>query len=166
MTKSTVVVGIDPGLHGAVAVIFPNGQVQLTDIPTYERKSAGGTMRNHFDIPKMVEMIRNLPVDNEIFIERAKVAVGSKGSIAVFSTALGYGLWLGIFEALRNRCHEIEPGVWKRKMVGVDVEKSESLRVARSFFFGGHPQLTLAKHHNRAEAYLIALYGKEMNGCP
>lgn len=86
---------------------------------------------------------------------------------------LGFGVWWAIYGVMGfHHVTTYYPGVWKRKMFTLPYavehglktnEKRDSVALAAHLFPGavtdeGEPAFTLVKHHNRAEAVLLADY--------
>ena len=95
----------------------------------------------------------------EAFIERAWARPTDPPSFA-FRVGHNYGVACGVVRAHFIRLHQPSPQAWKKAM-GVTSEKdfpagrwrrSNSRRIARRW--------GLKKHHGRAEAVLIAAYGR------
>ena len=62
-------------------------------------------------------------------------------------------------QALAPAIRFVTPAKWKRWANLIKQDKKASLSVARQLFGANH--FPLVKHHNRAEAALISLYGEE-----
>jgi predicted transcriptional regulator len=79
------------------------------------------------------------------------------------SSGFKYGRATGAIEAAITLCsipvEIIEPSAWKRfwRLPGKDKESGR--QKALQLFPSAHALLALKRHHNRAEASLIALYG-------
>jgi crossover junction endodeoxyribonuclease RuvC len=150
------VVGIDPGLAGAVAVLAAHGALQaLADTPVLVLKVQRGT-RLAYDVPGMVELLRPYAGHQaHVYIEESQPMPG-QGTRSMFTVGLGYGLWLGIITALSLPYTSVRPGVWKRSMtLGKDKEASR-LRAQQLY---PSADLRRKKDHGRAEAVLLASYG-------
>ena len=150
------IVGIDPGLAGAVAVLDANGTLDaLADTPTLVLKVQRGT-RQVYDVPGMAALLRPYAgLHVHVCVEESQPMPG-QGSRSMFTTGYGYGLWLGILASLALPYTSVRPSVWKRALaLGKDKETSR-LR-AMQLFPGA--DLRLKKHHGRAEALLLAYYG-------
>jgi crossover junction endodeoxyribonuclease RuvC len=160
-----LIVGIDCGVSGAIAVIDTvSGQAQVFDIPTDTGK-VGGKNRTMYVPDTMAEALltiaggefRNIKL---VVIEHQQV-MGKEGVVSACTIGLGYGLWLGICAALKLPREIVKPADWKRAMLqGRDKE------MARAKAIELFPQLTsrllLKKHHGRAEALLLVEYGRRL----
>jgi crossover junction endodeoxyribonuclease RuvC len=154
---SSLFLGIDPGVHGGLAVVkIIDGTApvlaECIDIPVVgigakERVDAIA-LRNWLTTHK----------PQHAYIERAQ-ALPRQGS----SSGFKYGRATGAIEAVLACCEIpvtiIEPSTWKKfhKLRGGDKEGSRQL--ALQLFPAAHALLARRKDHGRAESALIALYG-------
>lgn len=151
-----IVVGIDPGLSGAIAAIDGKGNlVSLSDAPSLMVKKAKG----HKHVYLESEMARLLYVlkdtgDVRIVALENVHAMPGQGVTSMFSMGTGFGLWLGIIAALRLPYERVEPGKWKREMgLTSGAGKNDSIVKAARLFPSA--DLHLKKHDGRAEALLL-----------
>src|SRR5687768_17347627 len=107
--------GIDPGLTGAIAVLDATGTlVALHDTPTLTLRVQRGT-RQAYDVPGMVALLRPYAGHGgHVLLEEAQGMPG-QGVRSMFTTGLGFGLWLGILAALGLPYTLVRPAVWKRQ---------------------------------------------------
>lgn len=161
-----IILGIDPGLTGAMAMLTPAGLKGVMDIPTMMRGAGTGSVKNQIDCyalyKKLQEMLTGYD-KNEIMvvIEMQQAMGGGMNASAVFSLGLSAGIIEGVVAA-RALPHElVPPSQWKKAMglsaKGKDA-KEQSMAMAKRYY--PEADLHLAKHHNRAEAILIARYGQ------
>lgn len=150
------IIGIDPGLAGALAILDANGTLRaLADTPTLTLKVQRGT-KQVYDVPGLVELLRPYSgLHAHVYIEESQ-AMPQQGSRSMFTVGLGYGLWMGILASLGLPYTSVRPSVWKRSMtLGQDKEASR-LR-AQQLYPGA--DLRRKRDHGRAEALLLASYG-------
>jgi CubicO group peptidase (beta-lactamase class C family) len=160
------VIGIDPGLTGAVALISNDIQC-VQDTPTVQAKKAGGKYKTEYDEPRMASLLMTYGRawrESTLVVIEAQQAMpahisGRQGGASTFKTGYGYGLWRGIIAAIGLRCVAVRPTVWTKKMLPAK-GKENARRQANELF----PSLALSlvyKHdHGRADALLLAEYGK------
>jgi crossover junction endodeoxyribonuclease RuvC len=150
-----IILGIDPGIRGGLAIVGGDGVstlVAATDIPT-----VGVGAKERVDVMAMRDWIMQYKPDFA-WVERAQ-APPSQGS----SSGFKYGRSVGQIEAAVTLCGipvEIaEPASWKRfwRLPGKDKERARER--ALELFPDAHALLARKKDHGRAEAALIALYG-------
>lgn len=150
-------VGVDPGNTGAVAFIDAEGAVvrveDLVAAPILAGGVAAGVMASTIpagrDIKVMIE-----DLSSTIF-----TSGGSGGGGAIFNNAWNMCACAHTFR--EYDCYSEGATKWKRSM-GVTSDKKTSLKAARAAK-GAAEYLPLAKHHDRAEAVLIALYLRKMD---
>jgi len=152
----TRVLGVDPGIHGGLAIIdVINGaapqlidaiDVPIVGVKAKERVDALG-------IRAWIEAHK--PIDH-VAIERA----GSMPKQGVAST-FKYGRAVGALEAAIALggipLTVLEPAVWKRRLGLYGTNKETSRQHALQLFPAAHALLARRKDHGRAEAALIAL---------
>jgi len=87
------IVGVDPGLAGAVAVLNPDGTVAaLWDVPTLVLRTSRGT-RQEYDIPGLVQLLEPYRGSQyHVLIEEAQPMPG-QGVRSMFPCGLGMGIW-------------------------------------------------------------------------
>ena len=163
---TTYVIGIDPGLTGALALITQERLVHLVDLPTMAEGKAGKTMLNAYHLGKMVNWAQQQAGVHTLVaaVERVNAMPsipGKDGIRRTLGAASGFSLGrsLGIIEGVLGTCEVpcelVSPGVWKRHFnLGSDKEESR----ARAIRLYPTAELHLKKHHGRAEALLLARY--------
>jgi len=160
MKKNIRIIGVDPGNKGALALIDENGKVILYDMPTYTTEGAGktkiGNIKKHtvLDEPELRDIL-NDDIDH-VFIEKAQSMPG-QGAAGTFNYAVSYGVIRGICVGLQIPYTLVHPATWKRKMMK-DMDKSKHASIVRANQL--FPKADIGKKDGRAEALLIAVYGK------
>ena len=151
-----IVIGIDPGLGGAVAVLNRHGSIlRLEDTPTFQLSG-----KREYDVRGMADILRDYTEEAHAFIER-QVALPRENISAAFKLGVGYGVWLGILGALGIPHTAVSPQVWQRDMYhgAVGEGKDRSLLVASRLW----PDLKIPRtRHDRADALLIAEYARRV----
>jgi hypothetical protein len=145
-------IGIDPGLDGAVAFIQEGRAPFLFDTPTMDI----GTKRDY-------DMVGMVSIFNGVDVSAARVAIEDvhsmpkQGVVSCFTFGKGFGIWLGIIGALGLTYSRIRPERWKKSLMdGMPKEKDSSRLRAQQLF--PTAEITLKKHHGRADALLLAEY--------
>ena len=85
-----------------------------------------------------------------------------QGVRSMFTVGVGFGVWLGLLGALEIPYTRVQPAVWKRKLALQNSDKETARLLAQQLFPAA--DLRLKKHHDRAEALLLALYGQQVRG--
>ena len=152
--------GIDPGLEGAVALITYWGDVVLLADTPVLKIQVGKSIKSEYNETAMSNLFTN---EGIIRIQRVVIedvhAMPGQGVVSVFRFGVGYGLWRGILTAHKISYDRVPPQTWKRVMMeGLGKDKDASLLRAQQLF--PTADLHLKKHHGRAEALLMAEYGR------
>ena len=142
---ATTIVGIDPGATGAIAMIQP--MVEVWDMPATPHDLA--TLMRTFDANT-----------TRVYVEEVHSMPG-QGVASTFKFGKGYGEILGVLATLGLGYRAISPAVWKRAMGLVGKDKGESRRRAQALFPAA--VLDRVKDHGRAEALLLAEYGRRLD---
>ncbi|XP_061341066.1 Holliday junction resolvase MOC1, chloroplastic-like [Gastrolobium bilobum] len=160
------VLGVDPDVSGAVAILKTHGSVcsaQVLDSP-HVQILVGKRTRRRLDAKSVVQMVRSFdaPVGTTVYIEQS-LPYPQDGKQGWWSGGFGYGLWIGILVASGFCVVPVPSATWKAKfeLTGSKTAKDDSRRVASTLFPSLSSLLSRKKDHGRAEALLIAAYGKE-----
>lgn len=161
-----VFIGIDPGLEGAIAYVdgdeVPIVKARVFDMPVIKIGK-----RHDYVVPNLVSFFidpskgiledEGMPFTDVLVGIEALHAMPKNGSLGNFSMGRSSGVFEGIFAALHIPFQKIPPQRWKKVMLdGLPKEKGSSVVVAKRLFPG--VDLSLKKHHGRADALLIAEY--------
>lgn len=148
------IIGIDPGLTGAIAAITPNGSIELHDCPVF--KVGNKSVYNPVGMAILLRQYQESSPSLLVAVEKVHSMPG-QGVASTFCFGEGYGVWLGILAAL-NIAHElVTPQAWKKALMNGQIKDKDASRlVAMRLFPEASNQLQLKKHHGRADALLIA----------
>jgi hypothetical protein len=139
-----IYLGVDPGMTGAVAVIWESGGIDVRDFETLDA----------------LVLVRDVEIQNSIaFVEKVHLMKGqgiSSGGKFMKAT----GRVIGWIEALGIPYEEITPQKWQKIVFDSGTRtgdnKADSLAMARKLFPSMIDRLKRKKDHNRADALLIA----------
>ncbi len=151
-----MIVGVDPGLTGAIAILsnveFPDARSALTYT----------TMQVN-DFYKTMSYVQSLG-DMHVYIEKAQSF--PKGGVAgMFSYGRHFGELLGVLVGLNIPHTLVHPALWTRSMhVGAKAgnPKKRSLEVCRRLFAEANLNVGKSKkpHEGIVDALLIAEWGR------
>jgi crossover junction endodeoxyribonuclease RuvC len=135
-----MIIGIDPGQSGGIAIIFDNGNIEADKMPETER-----------DVFALLEPSFEPHV---VFLESVHSMPG-QGISSTFKFGRGYGFLRGVITALKYPLHDVTPQRWQKALgclsggnKNITKQKAQQL----------YPQLKIT--HATADAILIATYGK------
>lgn len=157
------VLGIDPGLDGALALYGPAGLIWLRDMPVLQLKTK--RLVDEYELARLVDEISGEIAEVWLELINAMPSVAGPGGVrrsmgaqSAFNFGLGYGLLRGICSAHFFPIVNVTPASWKAA-VQVRGEKDESRMRASALMPQHAGSWPLKKHHGRAEASLIAWHG-------
>ena len=153
-----MIIGIDPGLDGGIAIIQGSHIELLETIPT---ETKGGFIKRQVDAQKLSNILRVYP-DLVCYLEGVASRPG-QGVASVFSFGDTYGAIRGVLGALNIPTYYVSPQKWKKELKISSKEDSlkaaeELLKASKTPDFWGKFR---KKDHNLAEAILLALYGQK-----
>jgi len=158
------IIGIDPGLNGAIASINPQTkQCIVFDTPTLTIKSKTKN-KNEYDIQSMISLLSSIEDIHSVYLEKVHSMPG-QGVASMFSMGYGYGLWIGILAALKIPYNLVIPQQWKKVMLsGMTSEDKQNKKTSIIRAQQLYPDAKIfgtrgGGKDGRAEALLIATYG-------
>lgn len=155
-----IILGCDPGLHGALAALSSDGAVKaITDMPTLR---LGGKGRREVDPHALARIVYDAGAGHA-YVERVSAMPG-QGVASMFSFGRSFGTLLGVLAAVGVPTTLATPQSWK-KVLGIPAGKDGARARASQLLPAAAHHWPLVKHHGRAEAALIALHGlRELGG--
>jgi crossover junction endodeoxyribonuclease RuvC len=157
-----MVLGIDPGLDGAVAFLSHNRMPDVFDLPT-QAIEGGGSIRRRIDARGLRKLIRDhCPATEPVMVVIESLSAGQRPGSDRTSSAQSVGSQYrtrGALEATLELLglfpREVHAMTWKR-WYGIGKDKKDSLQVARELYPSLMDALRTKSTHNRGEALLIA----------
>jgi hypothetical protein len=153
-------IGIDPGLHGALAWMDgERKQVEVRDCPLIAGEY------DFYGMWSLFEEATTCGVESIVVMEKVH-SMPSDGKCSAFSFGVGYGAWLAICGMFRVPPNLVAPQTWKRQMLaGIANDKQAEARALKQRF-QGHP--ICAQLHGprgglrdgRVDALLLAEYAR------
>ena len=97
-----MIIGINPGLQGAVAVLAPDGTLQaLHDTLTLKLLTRRG-VRQEYDVPGLLALLEPYRGSQSHVLIESSQALPGQGVRSMWTTGYGYGLWIGVLGKLRH----------------------------------------------------------------
>lgn len=157
-----MIIGIDPGLSGGIAVCGHDGRLRsATNIPTV---LIGTKMR--IDVNALITVLLPWRSDDAAVYLEFVSSMPRQGVASAFNFGRTFGEIHGVVAALRFRVHLVPSQVWKFQMglrakedTTVKTRKTASLLQAKRLFPEHAHLFERVKDDGRAEAALIAHYG-------
>lgn len=173
------VIGIDPGVRGAIALIRDGGHVELHDMPVVEKR-VGKRLKPRVDPTLLASLLEHMPYLTYAFVEAAQAArqiggdscpkcrrpLRQAGLGSTFASGVGYGMIRGVLAGMEVRTIILEPAAWKAAAGLTRQPKDASRARALELYPQVAEDLRLKKYHGRAEALLIAHVGLRLRAAP
>jgi crossover junction endodeoxyribonuclease RuvC len=161
-----LIIGIDPGLKGAIGVLCSDGSYGVYDIPVMSVEKSNKKIKNMIDLialNKLVCAIVDSNIDRQIeaWVELVNAMPG-QGVTSMFSMGRGLGNIEMVLTCYQIPINWVSPQKWKKEVIfGAGSDKLISVDKAKELF----PLCELEtkrgrKLDGRAEAMLIAEYGR------
>lgn len=149
-TYEPCIIGIDPGISGAVAfyyTTFPH-LIAVEDVPTVGKEVDAAELARRIvtmgPVLAVIEAVHSMP---------------KQGVSSVFTFGQAFGTVLGVIAALNVPVQRVTPSVWKKHFrLDSDKERARALAIQ---MWPSCPGFARKKDHGRAEAALLAKYGAE-----
>lgn len=161
-----MILGIDIGNKGAIALIDGDKIVDIIDMPIYAKSiyiNKGGKPALIVDSVKLFEYLTSKSKVDFAVVEEPITPFNKapQSIVSVSKSAIGYGIVRACLEITGIEFHNIKPAKWK-KVLGVSANKQSSIDACHNIFDNSHDFVNKMKHDGRAEACLIAWYGNKI----
>ena len=161
-----VVVSFDPGLTGAFAVLDHNGLRAVCDVPTMKIPDIGpqAKVQKKIDARALFKLLRqHVRADDAVSsaIESVSTMGGANNAVQTQGSLMrSLGAIETVLECLGWSPQYIHPQNWKRFYGLIDSKLTTTQRKKKASdcarrLFPDCASISLAKHHNRAEAILL-----------
>ena len=151
------IIGIDPGLSGAIAVLENNKVLNIFDMPVM---SEGKKNKRQLNSALLVALIKeNIENSKEVSVVVEQVnAMPGQGVTSMFNFGQSFGVIKGICAALSLPIYFVRPSKWKKHFNLIKTNKDASRTKVIEVYPEISSKLHRKKDSNRADAILIALY--------
>ena len=154
-----LVIGIDPGISGAIC-FFENGQVsEIVEMPVMadgkknKRQVNGPQIYNEIS-----KRISEVPKKDIIVVIEQVSAMPGQGVTSMFNFGQSFGVLKGICSAMQLSMHFVRPAKWKKYFGLIKTQKDASRTKVIEIFPYISSQLSRKKDSNKADAVLIASF--------
>ena len=154
------IIGIDPGLSGAIAVLKNNKVLGIFDMPTM---SEGKKNKKQLNSAQLVNLLKENIVENEdvsVVVEQVNAMPG-QGVTSMFNFGQTFGAIKGICATLNLPIYFVRPSKWKKHFELINSSKDASRTKAIEMYPTFADRLSKKKDVNKSDAILIARYFSE-----
>jgi crossover junction endodeoxyribonuclease RuvC len=154
-----IVMSIDPGLSGAIAVFIDDVLIDIIDTPTHELTRNGKTKRQIAAADLAGIFTQHDP--RHVIVEKVSAMPG-QGVTSMFSFGRSLGVIEGIIAAYNIPVTYVTPGVWT-KSIGRGAGKDASRARACELYPSHQKSFARVKDDGRADAVLIGAWWLKAN---
>jgi len=145
-----MIVGIDCGYRTGGVALIGDDHAEVHDLPVFDE---GGV-----DVAELERLIRTFADPEHVYIEK-QGAMPNQGVSSTFKLGYAFGQITATVALTRVPFTLVTPPTWKRSM-NLPKDKDSARRLAIQWFPHLSEKLKRKKDEHRAEALLIALYGR------
>ena len=154
------IIGIDPGLSGAIAILENNKVLNIFDIPVM---SEGKKNKRQLNSALLVNLIKeNINKEEEVAVIVEQVnAMPGQGVTSMFNFGQSFGAIKGVCAALNLPIFFVRPSKWKKHFELINSSKDSSRTKVIEMYPSLSSQLSKKKDANKSDAILIARFYSE-----
>ena len=152
-----IIIGIDPGLSGGIAVLNDNKVYKIFDMPVM---SEGKKNKRQLNNAQLVNLLKENIVnfkDTSVVVEQVNAMPG-QGVTSMFNFGQTFGSIKGICAALGLPIFFVRPTKWKKHFNLIKTHKDASRTKVIEVYPEISSKLSRKKDSNKADAILIARY--------
>ena len=154
------IIGIDPGLSGAIAVLEDIKVLSLFEMPVM---AEGKKNKRQLNSAQLVNIIKENTNDNEeiaVIVEQVNAMPG-QGVTSMFNFGQTFGAIKGVCAALGLPIFFVRPLKWKKHFELINSSKDASRTKVIEMYPSFSKQLAKKKDVNKSDAILIARFFAE-----
>jgi crossover junction endodeoxyribonuclease RuvC len=155
-----IIIGIDPGINGAISIIENKKILEVYDTPTMIDGKKNKRQINGAQVSNIIKERLSSEKDVVVVVEQVNAMPG-QGVTSMFNFGQSFGVIKGICAALSLPIYFVRPAKWKKHFNLIKTNKDAS----RTKVIEAYPQISNKLHRkkdvNRSDAILIALYFNE-----
>ena len=152
-----IIIGIDPGISGAISIIENKKILEVYDTPTMIDGKKNKKQINSAQVTNIIK--ERLKENKEVVVVVEHVnAMPGQGVTSMFNFGQSFGVIKGICAALSLPIYFVRPAKWKKHFNLIKTNKDASRTKVIEVYPEISSKLHRKKDSNRADAILIALY--------
>ena len=151
------IIGIDPGLSGAIAILKERKVLAIFDMPVM---SEGKKNKRQLNSAQLVNIIKESTANDEdisVVVEQVNAMPG-QGVTSMFNFGQTFGAIKGVCAALDLPIFFVRPSKWKKHFELINSSKDASRTKVIEMYPSLANQLTKKKDVNKSDAILIARF--------
>ena len=152
-----IIIGIDPGINGAISIIENKKIIEVYDTPTMIDGKKNKRQINGAQVTNIFKERLNGEKEVVVVVEQVNAMPG-QGVTSMFNFGQSFGVIKGICAALNLPIYFVRPTKWKKHFNLIKTNKDASRTKVIEVYPEISSKLHRKKDSNRADAILIALY--------
>ena len=152
-----IIIGVDPGISGAISIIENKKILEVYDTPTMIDGKKNKRQINSAQVTNIIKERLNKDNDVVVVVEQVNAMPG-QGVTSMFNFGQSFGILKGICSAMQLPMFFVRPAKWKKYFNLINSEKDASRTRAIEIFPYFSTQLSKKKDTNKADAILIASF--------
>ena len=152
-----IIIGIDPGITGAISVLENKKVIEVYDTPTMIDGKKNKRQINSAQVSNIIKERLNREKEVVVVVEQVNAMPG-QGVTSMFNFGQSFGVIKGICAALGLPIYFVRPTKWKKHFNLIKTNKDASRTKVIEVYPEISEKLHRKKDSNRADAILIALY--------
>ena len=154
------IIGIDPGLSGAIAILKNNKVLSIFEMPVM---SEGKKNKRQLNSAQLVKLLKdNISEKDEVSVVVEQVnAMPGQGVTSMFNFGQTFGAIKGVCAALSLPIFFVRPSKWKKHFELINSSKDSSRTKAIEMYPSLSDDLARKKDVNKSDAILIARFYSE-----
>ena len=152
-----ILIGIDPGLSGAIAILEDKKVLNLHEMPVM---AEGKKNKKQLNSAQLVNLIKEYANDSDevaVIVEQVNAMPG-QGVTSMFNFGQTFGAIKGICAALKLPIFFVRPSKWKKHFELINSSKDSSRTKAIEMYPKLSNQLSKKYDVNESDAILIARF--------
>ena len=153
------IIGIDPGISGAICFFSDGKIIDVIEMPTMSEGKKNKKQVNGNQLFNEIKSYLSTTDQEEVCVVVEHVtAMPGQGVTSMFNFGQSFGVIKGICSAMQLPIHFIRPTKWKKYFNLINTSKDASRSRAIEIFPKISEKLKRKKDSNKADAILIASY--------
>ena len=154
------VIGIDPGLSGAIAILENNKVLSIFDMPIMAEGKKNKRQLNSAQLVNIIKENTSKAEEIAVVVEQVNAMPG-QGVTSMFNFGQTFGAIKGVCAALDLPIFFVRPSKWKKYFELINSSKDSSRTKVIEMYPSLSGQLSKKKDVNKSDAILIAKFYSE-----
>ena len=152
-----IIIGIDPGVSGAISILENKKIIEVFDMPTMIDGKKNKKQVNGAQVTNIIKEKLNENKEIIVVVEHVNAMPG-QGVTSMFNFGQSFGVIKGISAALNVPLYLVRPTKWKKHFDLLKTNKDASRTKTIQIYPMISDKISKKKDSNKADAILIARY--------